>query len=84
MLGLLKRAVRESKKRGPWVSHMPTFSALPCKVPSSGTFADYAASTSHLMIMPGCLRTCTAEVAGGPIKPVLSAISYRVWLEVAA
>ena len=32
VLELLERTGRKSKKRGPWVSHTPTFSALPCKV----------------------------------------------------
>lgn len=37
VLELLEGAVREAKKRGPEVSHTPTFSALPCKAPNSRT-----------------------------------------------
>ena len=42
-LELLERTGRNSKKRGPWVSRTPAFSALPCKVPR-------AASIPHLVM----------------------------------
>lgn len=37
VLELLERAVTEAKKRGPGVSHTPTFFALSCKTPNSRT-----------------------------------------------
>ena len=43
VLELLERTGKKSKKRSPWVSHAPTFSALPCKVPR-------AASIPHLVM----------------------------------